>query len=139
MLRNCYPLFEMWKTSTTNTNMLVFQLNFLVICIINHALNQVFVFPKKGRKLFNRIWEITDKYRLCFLQWLIYHLKYERSENWSFLVAWLIINLVYVLPKMGSLPKYIALTKHWCKESVSTFRYFPMLTDVSTHVKDIKV
>ena len=47
LLRNCYPLFEMWKTSTTNTNMLVFQLNFLVICIINHALNQVFVFPKK--------------------------------------------------------------------------------------------
>ena len=98
-----------------------------------------FCFPKKRRKLFNRIWEITDKYRLCFLQWLIYHLKYERSENWSFLVAWLIINLVYVLPKMGSLPKYIALTKHWCKESVSTFRYFPMLTDVRTHVKDINV
>ena len=47
LLRNCYPLVEMWKTSTTNTNMLVFQLNFLVICIINHALNQVFVFPKK--------------------------------------------------------------------------------------------
>ena len=47
LLRNCYPVFEMWKTSTTNTNMLVFQLNFLVICIINHALNQVFVFPKK--------------------------------------------------------------------------------------------
>ena len=47
LLRNCYPPFEMWKTSTTNTNMLVFQLNFLVICIINHALNQVFVFPKK--------------------------------------------------------------------------------------------